>query len=108
MDVDRNALLEFEKRLGLKSKWVDVDSEQLLFDDNHFDTVVFSEVMEHLRFPQKALCEIARVLTKNGTLIGSVPNAFRMRNRWKFCLVNLLNPILRICAPIRMKPLRES
>ena len=86
VDVDRNALLEFEKRLGLKSKWVDVDSEQLPFDDNHFDTVVFSEVMEHLRFPQKALCEIARVLTKNGTLIGSVPNAFRMRNRWKFLL----------------------
>ena len=55
MDVDRNALLEFEKRLGLKSKWVDVDSEQLPFDDNHFDTVVFSEVMEHLRFPQKFL-----------------------------------------------------
>ena len=86
VDVDRNALLEFEKRLGLKSKWVDVDSEQLPFDDNHFDTVVFSEVMEHLRFPQKALCEIARVLTENGTLIGSVPNAFRMRNRWKFLL----------------------
>ena len=42
--------------------------------------------MEHLRFPQKALCEIARVLTKNGTLVGSVPNAFRLRNRWKFLI----------------------
>lgn len=86
VDVDRNALLEFEKRLGLKSIWVDIDSEELPFSDNEFDTVVFSEVMEHLRFPQKALCEIARVLTKNGTLIGSVPNAFRLRNRWKFLL----------------------
>ena len=86
VDVDRNALLEFEKRLGLKSRWVDIDSEELPFNDNEFDTVVFSEVMEHLRFPQKALCEIARVLTKNGTLIGSVPNAFRLRNRWKFLL----------------------
>lgn len=86
VDVDRNALMEFEKRLGLKSIWVDIDSEELPFSDNEFDTVVFSEVMEHLRFPQKALCEIARVLTKNGTLIGSVPNAFRLRNRWKFLL----------------------
>ncbi len=86
VDVDRNALIEFEKRLALKAKWVDIDSEPLPFEDDHFDTVVFSEVMEHLRFPQKALCEIARVLTKNGTLIGSVPNAFRMRNRWKFLL----------------------
>lgn len=86
VDVDRNALLEFEKRLGLKSKWVDVDSEQLPFDDNYFDTVVFSEVMEHLRFPHRVLCEISRVLTIKGKLVGSVPNAFRLRNRWKFLL----------------------
>jgi len=84
IDVDRNALIEFEKRLNLKSHWVDIDSEDLPFDDRMFDVVVFSEVMEHLRFPQKALSEISRVLMKNGKLIGSVPNAFRLRNRWKF------------------------
>ena len=44
---------EFEKRLGLESKWIDVDSEDLPFEDGTFDVVVFSEVMEHLRFPQK-------------------------------------------------------
>lgn len=84
IDVDRNALIEFEKRLSLKSHWVDVDSEDLPFDSGSFDIVVFSEVMEHLRFPQKALAEISRVLRKDGRLIGSVPNAFRLRNRWKF------------------------
>ena len=84
IDVDRNALIEFEKRLNLKSHWVDVDSEDLPFDDEMFDVVVFSEVMEHLRFPRKALSEISRVLMKHGRLIGSVPNAFRLRNRWKF------------------------
>lgn len=86
IDVDRNALKEFEKRLGLDSKWVDVDSEDIPFEDGQFDMVVFSEVMEHLRFPQKALGEIARVLRKNGRLVGSVPNAFRLRNRFKFLL----------------------
>lgn len=84
IDVDRNALIEFEKRLNLKSHWVDVDSEDLPFDQKSFDVVVFSEVMEHLRFPQKALAEISRVLMHQGRLIGSVPNAFRLRNRWKF------------------------
>lgn len=86
IDVDRNALKEFEKRLGLPSHWVDVDSEPLPFDDEQFDLVVFSEVMEHLRFPQKALAEIARVLKTGGRLVGSVPNAFRLRNRLKFLL----------------------
>jgi len=84
IDVDRNALKEFEKRLGLEGHWVDADSEGFPFEAERFDTVVFSEVMEHLRFPQKALKEIARVLKPGGRLIGSVPNAFRLRNRIKF------------------------
>ena len=88
IDVDRNALKEFEKRLNLTGHWVDVDSEDFPFDDAQFDVVVFSEVMEHLRFPQKALREIVRVLKPNGRLIGSVPNAFRLRNRLKFLCGN--------------------
>ncbi len=84
VDVDRNALKLFEERLGCKGHWVDMDSENLPFENGQFDVVVFSEVMEHLRFPQKALAEIARVLKKSGRMIGSVPNAFRLRNRLKF------------------------
>jgi ubiquinone/menaquinone biosynthesis C-methylase UbiE len=84
IDVDRNALKEFEKRLNLKGHWVDADSEDFPFSDAQFDVVVFSEVMEHLRFPQKALKEITRVLKPSGRLIGSVPNAFRLRNRLRF------------------------
>lgn len=86
VDVDRNALVEFEKKLGFESHWVDVDSEDLPFDSESFDLVVFSEVMEHLRFPQKALGEISRVLRPEGSLVGSVPNAFRLRNRLKFIM----------------------
>ena len=84
IDVDRNALKLFEERLGLKSQWVDVDSEPLPFPTGSFSVVVFSEVMEHLRYPQKALKEIARVLQPGGRLIGSVPNSFRLRNRLRF------------------------
>jgi ubiquinone/menaquinone biosynthesis C-methylase UbiE len=84
VDVDRNALKLFEQRLGLKGLWLDVDFEQLPFDNNSFDVVVFSEVMEHVRFPQKVLKEIARVLKPDGKLVGSVPNSFRLRNRLRF------------------------
>ena len=84
VDVDRIALKLFEERLGLRGQWVDVDSEPLPFKEEEFDLVILSEVMEHLRFPQKALKEIHRVLQPGGRLIGSVPNAFRLRNRWKF------------------------
>tara|TARA_B100000989_G_scaffold220828_1_gene168618 strand:- start:8230 stop:8370 length:141 start_codon:yes stop_codon:yes gene_type:complete len=43
-----------------------VDSEDIPFGDEMFDVVVFSEIMEHLCFPQKALAEISPVLIKNG------------------------------------------
>lgn len=84
VDVDRNALQLFAQRLNAPAHWVDVDSEPLPFPDNSFDVVVFSEVMEHVRFPQKALREIARVLRSDSKLVGSVPNAFRLRNRLRF------------------------
>ena len=84
IDIDRNALKEFEKRLGLQCQWVDADSEDFPFEAGQFDVVVFSEVMEHLRFPQKSLHEIARVLKTGGRVVGSVPNAFRLRNRMRF------------------------
>ncbi len=86
VDVDRNALELFEQRLGFKGHWVDVDSEPLPFEDDAFDVVVFSEVMEHVRFPQRILVEIARVLKTGGRLVGSVPNSFRLRNRLRFLL----------------------
>lgn len=84
VDIDRAALKLFEERLGSKGYWVDVDTEPLPFLNGAFDVVVFSEVMEHVRFPKKALAEICRVLRPGGRLIGSVPNAFRLRNRFRF------------------------
>ena len=84
VDVDRKALDMFRERLGLEGHWCDVDAEPLPFADSSFDLVVFTEVMEHVRFPAKALAEIRRVLKPEGRLVGSVPNAFRLRNRWRF------------------------
>ncbi|NBV23200.1 MAG: class I SAM-dependent methyltransferase [Proteobacteria bacterium] len=86
VDIDRAALKLFEERLACKGHWVDVDDEPLPFPDKSFDVVVFSEVMEHVRFPQKALGEIRRVLKLNGQLVGSVPNSFRFRNRLRFLM----------------------
>lgn len=49
------------------------DACHLPVADASIDTVVFLEVMEHLRHPDKALCEIARVLRPKGRLLMSMP-----------------------------------
>lgn len=82
VDVDRDALRDAEA-LGLETKWADLD-EQLPFDDETFDVVVAGELIEHIRDPRRLIAESRRVLRRGGTLVGSVPNGFRLKNRLRF------------------------
>lgn len=49
------------------------DIEAMPFEDQSFSTVVCTEVLEHVPYPEKALTEMARLLKPGGLLIGSVP-----------------------------------
>jgi SAM-dependent methyltransferase len=84
VDVDREALAEAAK-LGIDTRWADVD-EPLPFEDASFDVVVAGELLEHVRDPQRLVGEAARLLRPGGTFVGSVPNAFRLKNRLRFLL----------------------
>jgi len=46
-----------------------MDCEDLKFKDESFDTVVFTETIEHLVDPRKALREIYRVMRRGGRLL---------------------------------------
>jgi SAM-dependent methyltransferase len=48
------------------------DAHRLPFRDGSVDAIVAISVLEHLRYPAVALCEIHRVLRPGGALIGSV------------------------------------
>ena len=82
LDVDSDALERAEAR-GITTVWGDVE-EPLPFEDASFDVVVAGEILEHTRFPDDVVAEIARVLTPDGVLVGSVPNAYRLKNRLVF------------------------
>ena len=62
------------RRYAPKTRVVLGDIEKMPFKNCSFNTVVCTEVLEHLPRPQKALGEIFRVLVPGkGTLLGSVP-----------------------------------
>jgi SAM-dependent methyltransferase len=82
VDVDRTALAEAAK-LGIEARWADVE-QPLDFPDASFDVVVAGELLEHLREPASVVAEVRRVLRPGGNFVGSVPNAFRLRNRLVF------------------------
>ncbi|WP_324171531.1 class I SAM-dependent methyltransferase [Sulfurimonas sp.] len=56
-----------------KEKFIDADIKNLPFDSNSIDSVILTQVLEHIDEPYKALCEVQRVLKKGGILILSVP-----------------------------------
>ncbi len=58
--------------------------EPLPFRSDAFDLVLAGEILEHLPFPERLVAEISRVLRRNGTVVGSVPNSYRLRNRLMF------------------------
>lgn len=84
IDVDRVAL-EKAAKLGIDTHWADVE-EPLAISDRTFDVVVAGELLEHLREPARVAAEALRVLRPGGRFVGSVPNAYRLKNRLRFLL----------------------
>lgn len=60
------------------------DLENQTFEDNSFDLVITSDVMEHVYDPEKAFKEIHRTLKPGGAHIFSVPiiNKHKKTQRW--------------------------
>lgn len=70
------------------------DSERIVgsvleipFEDNSFDVVINTEVIEHTPDPEKAVAELSRVLKPGGLLILTVPN---ITWKWSVLLANVL------------------
>ena len=85
LDIDPQAV-KLARERGLDAREHDLNQANLPFDDGSFDVVVAGEVLEHLQFPDVVASDIHRVLRSKGTFLGSVPNAFRLRNRLTFLL----------------------
>lgn len=65
----------------LKYQHFNVENDTFPYPDNHFDVVIFAEIIEHLlNDPCKVLREIKRVLKLNGSLILTTPNVARLEN----------------------------
>lgn len=51
-------------------------AEKIPYPDNNFDTIICSDVLEHVRDVKKSVNEMYRVLKPGGTMFLSMPNKF--------------------------------
>jgi methionine biosynthesis protein MetW len=80
IDISDNALKRAEKK-GVIVKRVDLDCDPIPFEDNFFDLVLCSDIIEHTLYPENILKEARRVLKEGGSLIVIVPNIVSWYNR---------------------------
>ncbi|MGI5841290.1 MAG: class I SAM-dependent methyltransferase [Patescibacteria group bacterium] len=74
---------------------INIETDNLPFEDNSFDLIVFSEVLEHLiEYPSLFFNEVSRVLKKNGYFLLTTPNALRTQNIFLLLLKQNIYPPL--------------
>ena len=72
---------EYGERHRFVCACFDAETERFPFDDNTFDLVIWSEVIEHLtKDPVHTLGEVHRVLKPGGCVVISTPNSSRADN----------------------------
>jgi SAM-dependent methyltransferase len=83
VDIDA-AALELARKAGLACAEMDFTSA-INFQDESFDVVMMTEVMEHLPYPAISVREVHRILKKNrgSAYVGSVPLDYHLHRRWK-------------------------
>ena len=113
-DISREALFLAKKR-NPDINFFKASIYDLPFDDNSFDVIVASEVLEHLDSPQNGLSEIKRITKKyclftvpnepiwrilnvlRGKYLGSCGNPLTHINHWsKKSFVNLISQYFKI------------
>ena len=77
---------EVNRRKQKKGNLVTYDGVNIPFEDNYFDLIVSNQVFEHVRYPQKLLSEVYRVLKPKATFIGSTSHLepFHSFSYWNY------------------------
>jgi len=73
IDISEIAL-KLSKERGLIVTKVNLNDENIPFEDGYFDFVTCLDVIEHVLEPRDLIKEIRRVLKKEGALVVSTPN----------------------------------
>ena len=77
---------EYSPESGYRGNRADIagDASAMPFADASFDTILCTEVMEHVMDPEKVTAEFARILKPDGIVIITVPFFFPIHDEYDF------------------------
>lgn len=73
IDIEKEAI-DYCTKTYPKGRYLLGDIYNLGFEDNFFDAIIFSQVIEHLYEPEKVLKELYRILKPGGIILITTPN----------------------------------
>lgn len=84
--VDRYFGLEYSPKSGYRGNKADFcgDAAVLPLADASIDTILCTEVLEHVPNPEKTIAEFARVLRRDGTIITTAPFVYPIHDAFDF------------------------
>lgn len=86
VDIDRKALCKIKESLGINTISFDLNGDWSDLSGKTFDRIVAGEVLEHLYYPEEIVKKVNSLLEPGGVFVGSVPNAFSLKNRIRYLL----------------------
>ncbi len=81
VDISATAL-EFARKVGLIAQQVNLNTDPLPYPDNHFDSLISLDVIEHVLDPLPVAREMARVLKPGGRILLQSHNIRYWRHIW--------------------------
>jgi len=88
---------------GLVTRLCDASHDAFPFDDEMFDVVVMTCILEHIALPEHALKESKRVLRHGGLIVITIPNVANIKNRLGFLLGRMPSEFLHMKAGIHIR-----
>lgn len=84
--VDKYYGIEYSPESGYRGNRADVagDASAMPFADESFDTILCTEVLEHVINPEKVIAEFARILKADGVVITTAPFFYPIHDAFDF------------------------
>lgn len=79
VDISQQAIKEAKKNLD-KAVVMDVEKDSLPFKEK-FDAIIFSDILEHLAYPEEVLRKLKKHLKKDGLIAAAIPNVANLKIR---------------------------